>query len=125
MTWIKKHKIKHKKLIEKLSDFSDDEIINYFDFNNMVKNEIEFCPLYKDNKKCHDIQELNCYLCACPNFRLSKIKSTCNINSKNGGTIISKNGFIHQDCSKCSIPHTKDYVKAHFNRNWSFIMNKI
>ena len=126
ISWINQHKIKHKKLVEKLSHLSDDEIIDYFDFENMVKNEIDFCPLYKENKKCHDIQELNSYLCACPNFRLSETKSTCNINSKDGGSIVSKkNGFIHQDCSKCSVPHKKDYVKKIFNRDWSFIMKNV
>ena len=126
ISWINQHAIKHKELVKKLSHLSDEEMIDYFDFDNMVKNEIDFCPLYKDNKKCHDIEELNCYLCACPNFRLSDTKSTCNINSKDGGSIVSKkDGFIHQDCSKCSVPHKKDYVKKNFNRDWSFIMKDV
>jgi len=124
--WIKQHSIKHEKLIKKLSHLSDDEVIEYFDYENMVKSEPDFCPLFKEPKKCHDIDELNCYLCACPNFRLSQTKSTCNINSKDGGSIVSKkDGFIHQDCSKCSVPHTKEYVKKHFNRSWSFIMKNV
>ena len=125
-SWIKQHSIKHKKLIEKLSHLSDEEIINYFDYENMVKKEKDFCPLFKEPRKCHEIDELNCYLCACPNFRLTDVKSTCNINSKDGGSIISKkDGFIHQDCSKCSVPHSKSYVKKHFNRDWSFIMKDV
>ena len=125
-SWIKQHSIKHEKLMKKLSHLSDDEVIKYFDYENMVKNEPDFCPLFKEPKKCHDIDELNCYLCACPNFRLSQAKSTCNINSKDGGSIVSKkDGFIHQDCSKCSVPHTKEYVKKHFNRSWSFIMKNV
>ena len=126
ISWINQHALKHKKLVKKLSHLSDAEMIDYFDFDNMVKNEADFCPLYKDNKKCHDIKELNCYLCACPNFRLSETKSTCNINSKDGGSIVSKkDAFIHQDCSKCSVPHKKDYVKKYFNRDWSFIMKDV
>ncbi len=35
----------------------------------MVEKENDFCLLYKDNKKCHDYEDLNCYLCACPYFR--------------------------------------------------------
>jgi len=124
--WIKQHSIKHEKLMKKLSHLSDAEVIEYFDYENMVKKEPDFCPLFKEPKKCHDIDELNCYLCACPNFRLSQAKSTCNINSKDGGSIVSKkDGFIHQDCSKCSVPHTKEYVKKHFNRSWSFIMKNV
>ena len=52
----------------KLEDKTTDEVIEYFKFENMVKNEPDFCPLYKDNKKCHDMEDLNCYLCACPNL---------------------------------------------------------
>jgi len=123
--WIKEHSIKHEKIMKKLSHLNDNEIIKYFDFENMVKNETDFCPLYKEPKKCHDIDELNCYLCACPNFRLSEVKSTCSINSKDGGSIQSKDGFIHQDCSKCSIPHSKSYVKKYFNRDWNIIMKDV
>ena len=55
--------------MDTLTELSDEEVIAYFKFENMVKKEPDFCPLYKDNKKCHDMKELNCYLCACPNFR--------------------------------------------------------
>jgi len=124
-SWIKEHTIKHENIMAKLINLNEDEIIEYFDFENMLKNEPDFCPLYKDKRKCHDIEELNCYLCACPNFRLDSEKSTCNINSKDGGSITGKNGFVHQDCSKCSVPHSKSYVKKNFNRSWSFIMKDV
>ena len=125
-SWIKQHSNKHKKLMQKLTNLNDNEVIDYFDYENMIIEEPNFCPLFKEPKKCHDIAELNCYLCACPNFRLSNEKSTCDINSKDGGSITSKkDGFIHQDCSKCSVPHSKSYVKKHFNRDWSFIMKNV
>jgi len=124
-SWIEQHNKKHKTIMNKLDNLTDTEVIEYFNFENMVINEPEFCPLFKESKKCHDIDELNCYLCACPNFRLSETKSTCDINSKDGGSIIAKSGFIHQDCSKCSVPHSLSYVKKHFNRDWSFIMKDV
>ena len=125
ITWIEKHSLKHKNILDKLSHLKDEEIIEYFDFDNMVKNEPDFCPLYKDNKKCHDMEKLNCYLCACPLFRLDKQKSYCEIDSKFGSTIESKDGFIHQNCSNCTIPHKTSYVKKNFNKNWSFIMKDV
>lgn len=67
--WFLKQGELHKNVMKKLTNKSIDEIIEYFKFENMVKNEPDFCPLYKDNKKCHDMENLNCYLCACPNFR--------------------------------------------------------
>ena len=121
-SWIEKHAIKHKNIINKLSHLTDDEVIKYFRYENMVKNEIDFCPLYKDNKKCHDIKELNCYLCACPNFRIKQQKSYCDINSIDGGQKVAKDGYIHQVCTKCTVPHNEDYIKDKFDRNWSTIM---
>jgi hypothetical protein len=132
-SWLKEHAKKHKTIITKLlaQNYTQNEIIEYFDFENMKKKELDFCPLYAKNKKCHNIESLNCYLCACPNFRfndkgIKKIAdktqySYCNINSKDGrqGVYGEK---IHQDCSQCSVPHTKKYVAEHFNLNWEQIM---
>lgn len=125
ITWIEKHSQKHKNIVDKLSGFTDNQIIEYFDFDNMVKNEPNFCPLYKDGKKCHDMEKLNCYLCACPLFRLDKKKSYCDINSKFGSTTQGKDGFIHQNCSNCNIPHKTSYIEKNFSKNWSFIMKDV
>ena len=133
--WFDNHAKKHKKIIEKLlqKNYSKEQIIDYFDFENMVKNELDFCPLYKDNKQCHDMQSLNCYLCACPNFRFDDdgIKevdsntqySFCDIDSKDGRQGIYGEK-IHQDCSKCTVPHHQSYVEKHFDLDWAKIMQK-
>ena len=132
-TWFEEHASKHKKIVDKLVEkkLTNEQIIEYFDFDNMVKKEVDFCPLYADNKKCHDMESLNCYLCACPNFRFDdeglgrynefKILSKCDIN--NGETFAGK-GVIHQDCSSCSVPHHKSYVQKNFNLDWKKIMKK-
>ena len=122
-SWHEKHSLKHKKIVEKLSHLSDEEVIEYFDFDNMKNKEKDFCVLYEKDKKCHNMKKLNCYFCACPNFRVDKTKSFCDINSKDGGQIIAKD-FIHQDCSKCIVPHTVSYVKENFDRDWNKVMNK-
>lgn len=123
-SWHENHAKKHQKLVEKLSHLSDDEMVEYFSFSNMVQKEPDFCLLYKENKPCHEMEDLNCYLCACPNFRVGEQKSYCDINSKDGGSIKAPDGFVHQDCSKCTVPHSKEYVKKHFSRNWLEIMSK-
>lgn len=122
--WLDEHSKQHKKVVDKLSHLSDDEVIEYFKFENMVQNEPNFCPLYKNNMKCHEIEDLNCYLCACPNFRVSSEKSYCDINSKDGGSITDKNGYTHQDCSACSVPHKEKYIKQNFDRSWKNIMKE-
>lgn len=133
--WFDEHAKKHKKIVDKLLGLgkTKEQIVDYFDFENMVENENDFCPLYKENKKCHDMPKLNCYLCACPNFRFSdngiekvqdKTKySFCAIDSKDGkqGVYGDK---IHQNCSACTVPHAKSYVFKHFDLDWKKIMQK-
>ena len=125
-----KHKVLTKKLISK--GLSKDEIIKYFRFENMVEKENDFCELYKTQTKCHDMETLNCYLCACPNFRFTSkpkkqenkiIHSSCSINSKNGAIFEHENN-IHQDCSNCQVPHNENYMKEQFSNNWKETMKE-
>lgn len=131
--WFEEHASSHKKIVDKLvaQGKNKEQIIEYFEFENMVKNEKDFCPLYAEHRKCHDIEYLNCYLCACPNFRFKdegieqvgkKTKySFCSIDSKDGSAGIYGDA-IHQDCSKCSVPHVENYVAQKFELDWKKIM---
>lgn len=129
--WFESHGKKHRAVMERLGHLSDDEVIAYFKFENMAQKEPGFCPLYQENKKCHDIEPLNCYLCACPNFRFDDngfckkeektVYSYCAIDSAEGGLFVSKDA-IHQDCTQCSIPHREAYIKQHFKRDWFEVM---
>ncbi|WP_345992810.1 hypothetical protein [Sulfurimonas sp. HSL-1716] len=131
--WYEQHAIKHKKIIDKLTEkgYTKEQIIEYFVYENMAENEEEFCPLYKKGEKCHDTPYLNCYFCACPYFRFKdegikkvgdKTKySFCSVASKNGGEGIYGDA-IHQDCSKCLVPHSKKFVTKNFNPNWKEAM---
>lgn len=134
-SWFDEHASKHKVIVEKLQkqNLTKEQIIDYFDFENMKVKERDFCPLYADNKKCHDMQELNCYLCACPNFRfhddgVEKVEektkySFCDIDSKDGKVGVYGEA-IHQDCSGCSVPHHRAYVLKNFDYDWKKIMSK-
>jgi len=133
-SWFQAHGEKHKEIIKKLTHLTDDEIIQYFHFDNMVKKEPNFCPLYKDNKKCHDNKNLNCYFCACPNFRFKDdgfkvieeqtLFSYCSIDSKDGTQYKSQNS-IHQNCAGCFVPHSEAYIKKYFTRDWFKAMQKV
>ena len=124
LSWFAQHAKKHANIVQKVDS---DKLIEYFRWENISKTDVDFCPLFKDNKKCHDIENLNCYLCACPNFRFDdnadKIKSWCNIDSKDGRQI-EHNDIIHQDCSNCTIPHNELYIKKHFDTDWKKIMKE-
>lgn len=130
--WFEMQGNKHHKLTQRLlsQGLNEDEIIAYFRFENMVEKETDFCELYAAKKKCHEMAELNCYLCACPNFRFTQnppskegqlIHSHCSIDSKDGAIFEHKNN-VHQDCSGCLVPHHESYIKKHFNTSWLKIM---
>ncbi|MFA6188666.1 MAG: hypothetical protein WC680_05250 [Sulfuricurvum sp.] len=132
--WFDEHASKHAAIMKKLTHLSDEEVIDYFRFENMVEKEVDFCPLYAENKKCHDTPELNCYLCACPNFRFNDkgfkqeeektLFSTCSIESPDGDRYISESA-IHQNCAGCIVPHRESYIKKVFDRNWLTIMKEV
>ena len=133
-SWFEAHGDKHRAIMRKLEHLSDDEVISYFRFENMVQKEPDFCPLYAKKRKCHDIEELNCYLCACPNFRFKEdgfkseegktLFSYCGINSKDGARYESED-TIHQNCAGCLVPHHETYIKKHFSRDWFEIMKDV
>ena len=134
ITWFKIHGNKHKNIMKKLETLSKEDVIAYFRFENMVEKEPDFCYLYKDNKKCHDIEVLNCYLCACPYFRFDDeglrkkeekiLYSNCSIGAKEGAEFVSEDA-IHQDCSACTIPHNEAYIKKQFSRDWFEMMQNV
>lgn len=133
-TWFESHGQKHKNIMAKLEGLSDADVIAYFKFENMVEKEPDFCFLYQENKKCHEMEDLNCYLCACPNFRFDDdgfskeddqvLYSTCNIDSKDGAQFVSEDA-VHQDCSECTVPHHEAYIQKHFARDWFEIMRSV
>ncbi len=131
--WYIKHGNKHNVIVDKLiaQGYTKDGIIEYFDFDSMVVNEPDFCVLYARPKKCHAIEKLNCFLCACPLFRFNddgiemrgghQVRSYCKVKSKYG----SQNLFgdvIHQDCTSCTVPHSIKFVQKYFDVNWFNIM---
>lgn len=132
-SWFDAHALKHEKVVQKLliMGYDKEQIIDYFDFENMRLCEVDFCPLYAENKKCHDMERLNCYLCACPNFRFSDsgidardgvtIYSECAIASKDGEQQ-EYGGKIHQNCTGCTVPHEKKFVIEKFDMDWKKIM---
>ena len=131
--WLNEHIKKHKKIVEKLlsQGLNKEEIIKYFDFENMKKNEKSFCPLYEKDKKCHDIKNLNCYFCGCPyfvfddngikNINGKTLFSLCSIKAKNSKQFFT-NKSIHQDCSECFIPHKTGFIKKNFKFNLNEVL---
>jgi hypothetical protein len=126
--WFLAHAQKHKDIVDKLlsKGLTKSEIIEYFEYNNLKSKEPDFCILFAKDKKCHDIDSLNCYLCACPNFRFddsaTKIKSYCSIECPNSRTVGKE--IKHNDCSNCLLPHETKYIDKKFDTDWIKIMEK-
>ena len=129
--WFLAHGKKHADIMAKLQHLTDDEILSYFKFENMCLQEPDFCPLYAQGKKCHEMEDLNCYLCACPHFRFhddglweaegKQCYSTCHISARKGKKSVSAEA-IHHDCSDCLLPHQEAFIRTVFQREWFRIM---
>ena len=133
MQWFETHAKKHEAIMKTLTHLNDDEVIAYFVFENMQKKHPDFCPLYAQNKKCHEMEELNCYFCACNHFRFSDaglktedektIFSLCSIDAKECKNFETEDA-VHLDCSDCLLPHKKSVIKKTFSRDWKEIMGE-
>ena len=129
--WFIQHAEKHREIVSRLEYLSDEEVIAYFRYDNMVVHEPDFCPLYAKGTRCHEMEDLNCYLCACPHFRFDDegigveegavVKSTCAIDAPGGSRSVHAE-VIHHNCSDCTIPHTDRYIRGRFDRDWGKIM---
>jgi len=130
LEWFESHSKRHTTLVATLSHLNDRELIQYFDYDNISQKHPDFCPLFAQGVKCHDMERLNCYLCACPYFRFDdeskwvdggRVVSYCSINAKDSATF-EYNDTIHNDCSHCLIPHRIGFIRKQFSRNFKEIM---
>ncbi|MCX6750770.1 MAG: hypothetical protein NTZ83_04895, partial [Candidatus Pacearchaeota archaeon] len=96
-------------------------IIEAMSFDKRSKRNPEKCPYYQKNppRPCHEVKELNCLLCACPNYNSKELEGGCTINSKRG------EWFYHQnlpagrvwDCSDCNVNHSKKEIENYLKKN--------
>ena len=120
----------HNEILTKLQarGLNTEQIIKYFLYDNMKEAEPDFCPLYKLSKKCHNIPNLNCYLCACSLFRFSDStqQSSCSVNHKNAEQLDIGPMSIC-DCTHCVVPHSVHFIKNVVDKKgpkWSDIMDE-
>jgi hypothetical protein len=133
--WFQTHAQKHQNILTRLTahSFTAEQIVEYFEFENMVEKECDFCLLYSTKTKCHDIPHLNCYWCACPYFRFNDnavadaegitLFSYCAINAPLGKPFQHENS-IHHDCSDCTIAHDAKTILKNFSTDWNETMKE-
>jgi len=97
------------------------KMIEYMSFEKRSKRDSSQCPYYQKNppEPCHDIEELNCLLCACPNYQSEKLEGGCEIDSKKGKYHHHEKlpeGKIW-DCSDCKINHSPKEIEKYLLKN--------
>lgn len=89
-------------------------ILDEFDFENRKeKNKFE-CPCYR-GEKCHEIEDLNCFLCYCPEYDNSLEEGGCRINNPKG-KFFEKDGTKIWDCSDCEHPHKRETAEKYLRK---------
>lgn len=83
------------------------QLIEEWDFEDRRKKNTNKCTCYEQNKKCHDLEKLNCFFCYCPEYDRTIKEGGCKINSSDGKYIDNHEGKIW-DCSDCDFPHIKE-----------------
>ncbi len=99
-------------------------IIQGTSFKNRSKKYPDKCPYYQIGKSCHpEIKDLNCFLCACPNYNSEILEGECKIQGPKG------KWFYHPslpkgkiwDCSNCHINHSpkevENYLREKLRKN--------
>jgi Zn-finger protein len=82
-------------------------LIEEWDFEKRKKENPHGCICYEESKKCHDMEDLNCFFCYCPEYDRTIKEGGCKIDSSKGKYIDNHEGKIW-DCSDCDFPHKKE-----------------
>ncbi len=110
--WYNEFRKKRAEVLKHVIDKSPEGIIKYFTYLNLKKSDPDFCPLFKENIKCHKLKEneLICFFCGCPYFDYdlwdegNKIYGGCKNPMGRG----YRNRYGYWDCSECHFPHLKE-----------------
>jgi len=93
-------------LVKRLRLKDCDSILTVFEYDRLKEIESSFCPLFAEGIKCHSMEYLNCYFCACPHYIVDDSTYICSINSR-----FAKYVENILDCSECKVPHKRGFVK--------------
>ncbi|MDD5192421.1 MAG: cysteine-rich small domain-containing protein [Candidatus Nanoarchaeia archaeon] len=94
-------------------------IIRKTDFKIRSKEHPEKCKCYQTQIPCHDLENLNCFLCGCPEYLSESPTGGCNLNSNLGEYIPydkSPEGKLWA-CDGCTYPHHPENVEKYLKAN--------
>ena len=125
--WEQEHR---KKILEELRqagiDFCEENIpriIEETSFRVRSKKHPNECPYYLKTppSPCHNIKDLNCFLCACPEYISERLSGGCRLNSRLGKFTYHQNlpeGKVW-DCSECKNNHSPASIKRYLTKLFS------
>ena len=95
------------------------QIVDFMSFRKRSKREGD-CPYYLRKAGCHpEIKDLNCFLCACPQYLSEKQEGGCRVESKRGKFYehpCLPEGRVW-DCSECRAYHHPKSVESYLTKN--------
>lgn len=121
-------------ILIKYKNLPIDKIIEKFTFKVMGEENKDFCALLAHNKACHemDTEDLNCYSCMCPNYKLEigfdkeqnfyKI-GFCSANSRFSFYKLTHTkeedpkNYLILNCINCNMPHNKVFIKRQLEKD--------
>lgn len=109
---------------KKFIELHIDRILKEFRFSNRKEKFPDECPCYVEGK-CHASipdEELNCFLCFCPEYDYILEEGGCKISNTKGKWYFDKRlpkGKIW-DCSDCEHPHREEVVKKYLRRLFGY-----
>ena len=128
LNYLQKWEIEHrKKIISELKVAGIEiiienipRIIEETSFRVRREKHPDECPYYKGEKSCHpEVKDLNCFLCACPNYLSEETEGGCKIKSKRGRFYHHPNlekGKVW-DCSDCPVFHSPKEIEKYLKEN--------
>ena len=131
--WARKRKVRViRRIFESGLEFNVEkvpQIVREMSYENQKMKNPSDCPCYS-SKPCHtNVDDLNCFLCACPNYDTKNKDKVgfiggCKIGSLKGvylSNIYSGNrnlGFLIWDCSNCTIPHSCEFAENFLRKDF-------
>jgi Zn-finger protein len=95
------HNLAKKLIKERIQKISED-----WSFEKRSKEHQNECPCYTKGK-CHQLEDLNCFFCYCPEYDLTIQEGGCKIGNPKGKWFYHKDLPKRKiwDCSDCDYPH--------------------
>ena len=93
-------------------------------FKELSRKYPDYCPYYPTGKSCHpEVADLNCFLCACPNYLSERLKGGCTIESKFGRWEVNRNLPVGRvwDCSNCRVNHSPREAEVYLRDNLNLL----